>query len=255
MSHLNHIRQIEERALNAWPGLRSVLYDGWLLRFADGYTRRANSVNFLYPSALDLNEKIDYCERLYSAQGLNTVFKLTDAAPIGLEALLDQRGYGVEVMSSVQTMPLDDLPTVALPMLTVTVEDQLTTHWQDAYQRMNDIDPRFWSAMTALLNNIALPHAFVSIHSGQTTVAAGLAVVERDYVGVFDVVVAASHRHQGVGQHLMLNLLNWGKGQGATTAYLQVLATNAPALRLYQRLGFSEMYRYWYRSKNLVPLA
>ena len=51
----------------------------------------------------------------------------------------------------------------------------------------------------------------------------------------------------GYGEQLVRNLLMWGKQQGARAAYLQVMLNNAPALRLYAKIGFLEEYQYWYR--------
>ena len=39
------IRTLEELSMNALPALQTMLYGGWVLRFANGYTRRANSIN------------------------------------------------------------------------------------------------------------------------------------------------------------------------------------------------------------------
>ena len=38
------IQTIEELSLNALPCLQQILDDGWVLRLAEGYTKRANSV-------------------------------------------------------------------------------------------------------------------------------------------------------------------------------------------------------------------
>src|SRR5215468_4600361 len=95
--------------MNALPALQSIHYDGWALLFANGYPRRANSVQVLYPSLLPLEEKIDFCEQQYTARGLKTVFKLTLAAPGGLDATLRARGYVEDCYSSVQTLDLSTI--------------------------------------------------------------------------------------------------------------------------------------------------
>ena len=63
------IRSIEELSMNAWPAMQTLHYDGWVLRFADGYTKRANSVYPLYPSEINVDEKIDFCESFYRRPG------------------------------------------------------------------------------------------------------------------------------------------------------------------------------------------
>ena len=61
--------RVEEVCLNAWPAPQELHYDGWLIRLADGQTRRSNSVNVLRDGMLPVEEKIDYCERVYRGHG------------------------------------------------------------------------------------------------------------------------------------------------------------------------------------------
>ena len=62
-----------------------------------------------------------------------------------------------------------------------------------------------------------------------------------------DVVTDPEHRRQGYGTALLYRIFAWAQQFGATNAALQVQADNAPARALYARLGFREVYRYWYR--------
>ncbi|HEX8684522.1 MAG TPA: GNAT family N-acetyltransferase [Ardenticatenaceae bacterium] len=246
------IRRLEEVSLNAWPALQTVVYDGWLLRFADGYTRRANSVYALYPSTTDTLEKVAYCEQVYQSRGQDCVFKMSAAVqPSNLDAMLEEQGYGADAATSVQTL---NLKGVGLPDAeTVRLDTEVTEEWLAAFCRLNDVDARRLPTMTRMLNSIVPAKCFASLQRNGETVAVGLAVAEGGYVGLFDIVTAAHARNQGLGTQLVLHLLNWGKSNGASHAYLQVMQNNAPALSLYAKLGYREQYRYWYRVKKLQP--
>jgi N-acetylglutamate synthase len=79
-------------------------------------------------------------------------------------------------------------------------------------------------------------------------VACGRAVLDGDWVGLYSIATAPDVRRQGCGTRITNALLDWAYEQGATNAYLQVHSHNAPALQLYDKLGFSTTYHYWYRS-------
>ncbi len=44
---VDEVRRLEELAFRGWPALESRDLDGWRLRFSNGYTKRANSINGL----------------------------------------------------------------------------------------------------------------------------------------------------------------------------------------------------------------
>ena len=88
--------RVEETCLNAWPGLRQVLLDGWVLRFSEGLTRRANSANPLRGPRESGGGVIAACEALYQRRQLPTIFRLPSIIDSDLDQRLDELGYGRE---------------------------------------------------------------------------------------------------------------------------------------------------------------
>ena len=54
---------------------------------------------------------------------------------------------------------------------------------------------------------------------------------------------APTHRQRGIGRLLVNGVLNWARGRNARTLQLMVTSNNEPAIRFYQRLGFTRTGR------------
>ena len=60
---------------------------------------------------------------------------------------------------------------------------------------------------------------------------------------VMNVAVAPAFRRQGVGEGLMVALMDSLRAKGMESLTLEVRASNSPAIALYDRLGFTEVGR------------
>jgi GNAT superfamily N-acetyltransferase len=246
----NPIRFIEELSLNAWPAPQTVYDDGWVLRFGEGYTRRANSVNPLYTPSSNLDEHIRRCEAWYRAHKQDAIFKMTPLAlPKELDKVLIRQGYREEATSSVQTM---DLNQIATPDSNhnIVIAPELSDEWLDLFGSMRAIDKKYTGIMRRIMSRIVPTSAFAVLYVDQAPAAVGLAVAERGYVGLFNITTHPNMRNRGLGEQIVLHLLDWGKTQGATQSYLEVMIDNPSALRLYEKLGYHEIYQYWFRVKS-----
>jgi ribosomal protein S18 acetylase RimI-like enzyme len=205
-------------------------------------------VNPLYPSTEPLAPKVARCEAAYARRGLPTVFKLTAAtAPPELDAFLGERGYRREAESIVQLADLGDLASER--DAAVAVDEELPEEWLDALCRAGGSAGRHAATMRAMFGAIEPPTGFAALRAEGAIVAVALGVVDRGHVGLFDVLTAPAFRGRGFGARVVSGVLRWGRERGALRAHLAVQADNAPALRLYAKLGFREAYRYWYRVK------
>lgn len=233
---------MEERALNAWPALKTALCDGWQLRLADGYTKRANSANPLRPSA-PFAETLAVVEKFYAHHKLPPLFRITPLAPADAGQLLAQAGYQKIEPTQVMVAPL---APGDWPAHDVLIEATASQDWSEGFAQANSLSALARPAHERILDAITMPAAFATLTVGGQAIAYGLAVAENGMVGLFDIVVAPAARRSGAATRLVTALLSWGQAQGASSAYLQVHVANQPATALYRKLGFTPQYQYHY---------
>ncbi len=247
----------EQLSFGTHPCLEEQSYDGWLLRFANGYTKRANSVTMLKQSTLPLKEKIAYCEKMYKKQELPAVFKITPLS-INVDNILAKMGYAAVDKTNVMTLELSQWSQTGVyekelqqkttsVTVSVTVNDRITEAWQNYYFTLNHVSMTAIPTPKMIQGKIVNPLLCATIYFDKKAVACGLGVLEQNCVGLLDIIVSKEHRGLGLGKLLCQTLLIKAKENGATTGYLQVVDNNVIAKHLYESLGFVPRYSYWYR--------
>ncbi|MBO4808175.1 MAG: GNAT family N-acetyltransferase [Lachnospiraceae bacterium] len=241
------ITTIEELASNAHVALNVQFCDGWVLKFSEGHTGRANSVNIMYPSQLDALEKIKHCEECYEKQNIPCRFKLTDGDE-AINELLVERGY-VEVNPS-DVMSLDLSGTdIEMPNFDVVFYDKPVEEWLVPYFAYEGFSEKGQDVFRRMLDKVVIDTTFTAIRMDGKIVAMASSAGERGMTMIQNVVVSPDYRGRGLGKAICQALLAKVKEQGYNTAYLQVVKSNTVALNLYNTLGFKKEYLYWYMNK------
>jgi len=239
-------RRLEELSLNSSSPPGQLVYDGWLVRLSPGKGKRARSVNAVYPSSLPLAEKIGYCERLYSARGLPTLFRLTPfSQPDALDRELESRGYGRFDVTAVELAPMAAPGGAVAGVEAMSLED-----WACAVASLRGSPDAHRRGHIARLEGVPLAKRAVAIRSAGEIVATGLTIVEDDCAGLFDIVTREEERRRGHARRIVQALLAAAWELGARHAYLQVQQDNQAARRLYSQFGFEEKFLYWYRGRE-----
>ncbi|GIP21539.1 GNAT family N-acetyltransferase [Paenibacillus sp. J22TS3] len=249
---------IEEMNLNAWPALQTVLYDGWVLRFAEGYSKRSNSVTPLYPSRKeDIAAKIDECESMYQRNNLPPVFKITPFETSELDLALHKRGYQSVDITLVLICDLTE-NTIRDRWLGetlrkhVTIESRVSHSWLQQLCQFNSLKREYMDTAYRMLTASPLQQGFFTLYDGEEPAACGFCVVQAGHAGIYDIVTDPRRRRRGYAQELIQRMLVWAQANGAAHAYLLVVEDNLAARKLYEKLDFSELYKYGYRVKSSI---
>ncbi|MEW5809554.1 MAG: GNAT family N-acetyltransferase [Actinomycetota bacterium] len=226
------IRNLEHAAALAWPGTEQHWHDGWLLRFGGGATRRANSAVPLYFTS---HAEIAAVADRYAARGLpalisapDRLFRIPEGVPTDAE--------NVVMTTDLERSSADEVMVSATP----------DERWLALYQR--DV-PR--AVLTAVVDGEVGFATLADAAVGRVAITE--APDGTRWAGVSAVHVVEAARRQGLARRLCEGLLGWAGARGATRAYVQVVADNDGARRLYEQMGFTLHHRSRYvRAEDLL---
>jgi N-acetylglutamate synthase len=235
---------LEEVAALGWPAPETRWLGRWLLRAAEGWTGRGNSVLPLGDPGLPLDEALSEVAAWYGERGLPGRFTIPTPAREALDAALTERGWRpynpTAVLAADVAVTLGRLPA-ADPR--VTVEPQPGADWLSLYhyRGTTELPPVARRVLAG-----AREPGFAVLRDGGRVLAIARGAVDEGWLGVTAVEVDAAHRRQRLGTAVMRAILDWAAARGAVSAYLQVARENTGALALYDRLGFAWHHDYHY---------
>ncbi len=246
---LAKVQACEERIINCWPALRTLLMGDWVVRFANGYSGRANSASPLRPGAILKAPELDAVEALYREQQRPAIFRLSPLAHAAVAPLLLERGYRLVVRSTGMIGPLRHGRPIHDPCIHVARAP--TTAWIEGVCALQAPGKRDTATFGAMMNLLAVPAGFFEIVEQGAVVGYGLGTVDRGYLEVSSVILAEASRGLGFGRRLLTAMRHWGAENGAEQVLLQVDVANGRARALYCSQGMRDLYQYDQYEKSL----
>ncbi|MEU5874562.1 GNAT family N-acetyltransferase [Glycomyces sp. NPDC047369] len=226
-----------ERLLaETWPATETETLGGWLLRAADGFTNRANSVLALTEPPGGTDAAVAAVVDWYEARGL--VPKVSMAGPVTrrLDDELAARGWTYELETVVMAKALKE----------TRYDGEAVVGHAPSAAFLAQTDRGVPHAAPKVFGS-GPDRAYAEIRRGGVLAARGRGALAGDLMAVGSIGTAPDHRRRGLGMEIMAALESWGADAKAARAVLQVEADNAPAIAMYERLGYAERYRYGYR--------
>lgn len=236
------VLECERRIVNAWPAPATLLIGDWVLRFANGYSGRANAATPLKPGA-ELDEAtFALIEELYRADGLPPCIRLTPLTGEATRKAALARGYRLKDASHGMIAELSG--AVADPVPELQIEARPSADWLTGVASRQSGNKTHIGNLAAIVEKVRLPAAFATWIVAGEPVAFGMSVAERGMAEIGTIVVDEAHRGRGYGRAIVGGLLGWARAMECRQAYLQVDKTNATGIALYEKLGFRVIYGY-----------
>ena len=259
MKRKKEIRNFQEYLMNSWPAKHYYFLNGWILRFTEGVTSRANSI---FPirytgTQITLDNDLELVEKAYNAHGLEAVFTIPDFhEPKNLKEKLLNRGYQPYDHTTALGTKIEDIQPQKInedfEYFFFKTRIKEISDFLSRYSKWNEIEQNI---IQEINQRIIFPiKCYMLTKLNKEVTGTLLAVlVPQGYLYIGDVFVHPDYRRQNIATSMLVKLIEeWTLINGVGFIWLQVERDNIKALNLYHKFGMRKLYNYYYMKKNLI---
>ncbi len=244
---------LDELMANAWRPRVVETHRGWRYRWADGVTRRANSVLAAGADG-DTRGLVDLAEAFYRERHAPSLIQVSTAsAPNDLVACLQARRYRPSARTLVEEAATRDVVDRTRATIEIEIAEAPSDEWFDAYWLVEAARGRRETDAAVCRDVLlapGLPTVFATARRDSDVIGVGQVVTERGWAGVQCMATGPGHRRQGVASSVLNGLAKDALDRGAARMYLAVMTENDAAAGLYQSAGFKAVHEYRYFANN-----
>src|SRR5260370_20756042 len=214
--------RVEATCFNAFPSLKQAILAGWLLRFSEGLSRRANSANPLQPDHASPEAVIEAVEAIYRRQGLPAIVRVPSFLT-AIEARLMARGYTSEGESCVLYGEMNGVTAVVDP--SVELSPHASTEWLAAMAALQGHNAAHRQTYRRIVRAIAVPAAFAGLRIDGRLAALAYGAVSDSLLCYESVITDSRRRRHGLARRVIGIRAACPRGQAARRAAPPVRAT------------------------------
>lgn len=259
MKSKNLVRCLQENLINSWPAQHYFFHNGWILRFNDGVTSRANSVIPLnyYGNKTTIAKDIEIVERAYQKYNLPAIFMMHDYyKPSYLRYKLIERGYKEFDFTIGMGSHIKNIMSLNVnKSISYSFYDERTMEVSDFLAKYSARPNDQQIIIKEITQRIEIPNkCFILARIQDKIVGTIMGVLDQNGIlYLADIVVDPNHRRKGIASSLFYKaIIEWALPRNAKLVWLQVEIVNKNAINLYEKLGLKELYHYHYLKKELT---
>lgn len=257
MNKKKEVRRLIINLMNSWPAKYYFFHKGWILRFTNGVTYRANSVLPLdyYGNRKTFNSDLDLVEKAYQIYNLPTIFTMHDYyKPRYLHKELINKNYR-EVAYTV---------ALGARIINITPKD-VNENYDYSFQNKRNGDFSYFLSKHSsrseeqqkTINSITqrikiLNKCFIVVKFQDLIIGTLMGVLDLNgYLYLADIFVDPTYRNQGIAKSMIYKIIHeWVNPRYINLVWLQVEIENKHAINLYENIGLKELYNYYYLTNS-----